>query len=185
MKQRNKAKFILNNLKDGLVLDLGYMGGDLTGTQIHDYLVKNFNHRIIGVDIQRGAEVRADLNKRFPFKDNHAENIIASDIIEHVLNPHVFLMECNRILKTGGRLILTTPNAVSLNHILRSERGLTEDHKYCWLPYHLKNLLNSAKFKIIKQSKGNCWYDRWLIFKILVRFFPKFDSGLWVVCEKR
>jgi ubiquinone/menaquinone biosynthesis C-methylase UbiE len=184
MKQKNKAVFILKNLKPGLTLDLGYMGSGTTGQQIHNYLVNNFNHKIIGVDVQRGAEVKADLNKKFPFRDKYADNMIAADVIEHVIRPYDFLLECNRVLKPGGRLILTTPNAISLNNILRSEKDLTKDHKFCWLPYHLRNLLKAAKFKITKECVGNCWQNKWLVFKIIVKIFPKFDSGLRFVCEK-
>lgn len=98
-KQKNKAKFILDNLNSGLTLDLGYMGGEIVGSHVHDIIVKNFDGRVIGVDIQDDAEVKADLNEDFPFPDNYADNIIAGDIIEHLLNPFMFLKECYRILK--------------------------------------------------------------------------------------
>jgi 2-polyprenyl-3-methyl-5-hydroxy-6-metoxy-1,4-benzoquinol methylase len=186
MKQRAKAEFILKWLnKGGITLDLGYMGNEIVGTQLHDFLVKNHNGKIIGVDIQRGAEIEADLNKKTPFKKNSITNIIAADVIEHLLKPFEFLKECHRILKPKGKLILTTPNAISLNHILRGEGKLTEDHQYCWLQYQLRNLIKLAGFDIIKERRANSWTSRWIIFKLFVKIFPKYDAGFQFVCRKR
>lgn len=45
-----------------------------------------------------------------PVEDGRFDVIIAGDIIEHVIDTEFFLAEMKRILKPGGRIILTTPN---------------------------------------------------------------------------
>ncbi|MCB0661870.1 MAG: methyltransferase domain-containing protein [Saprospiraceae bacterium] len=44
-----------------------------------------------------------------PMHDNAVDAIVASEIIEHVPNPAAFLKELFRVLKPGGKLIVTTP----------------------------------------------------------------------------
>lgn len=52
----------------------------------------------------------ADLNDRIPMEDASADLLICQEGIEHLPNKVDLLAEFNRVLKTGGTLILTTPN---------------------------------------------------------------------------
>jgi len=61
----------------------------------------------------------ANVQERTQFKDNYFDLITAAEIIEHLLNPDAFLLECNRTLKIGGYLIISTPNLCAwFNRIL-------------------------------------------------------------------
>ena len=42
--------------------------------------------------------------------------IAMSQVIEHVHDPRALLEECRRVLRPGGRLVLSTPNAAGLAH---------------------------------------------------------------------
>ncbi len=47
----------------------------------------------------------------FPYPDGYFSTILCCELIEHLPNdPMHMMMEINRILKTGGHLVLTTPN---------------------------------------------------------------------------
>jgi len=52
-----------------------------------------------------------DLNAEgpLPFPDAHFDSIVASDMIVHITRPHVFLAELNRVLKPGGKVVITAP----------------------------------------------------------------------------
>ncbi len=50
----------------------------------------------------------------YPFKDGQADKILCKEVLEHLRYPERVLNEIWRILKSGGRLILTTPNRDSL-----------------------------------------------------------------------
>lgn len=65
----------------------------------------------INVDIDRKskADVYADLNGRFPFKDNYADKIIANHIYEHIDNPYHFLSEIVRICKPNAEIHICSP----------------------------------------------------------------------------
>jgi glycosyltransferase involved in cell wall biosynthesis/SAM-dependent methyltransferase len=55
---------------------------------------------------------------RFPYDDASFDTVICGELVEHLPTDPMFLMsEINRILKPGGHLLLTTPNAASLRAI--------------------------------------------------------------------
>lgn len=53
---------------------------------------------------------QCDLEKGLPFKDNHFDVVYAAELIEHLYNPDFFLEECYRVLRPGGKIIISTPN---------------------------------------------------------------------------
>jgi SAM-dependent methyltransferase len=53
-----------------------------------------------------------------PFNDISFDCVIASEIIEHVFDPAAFIKELFRVVKKGGRLILTTPYKEKLIYYL-------------------------------------------------------------------
>jgi len=56
----------------------------------------------------------ADLERDLPIPSGHADYVVFQEGLEHLPDQLRPLREFNRILKPGGRLILTTPNASSL-----------------------------------------------------------------------
>jgi ubiquinone/menaquinone biosynthesis C-methylase UbiE len=58
----------------------------------------------------------ANVESCLPFKQNTFDVIIASELLEHLNDPEIFFSESHRILKKGGRLILTTPNYDNLTY---------------------------------------------------------------------
>lgn len=117
-----KLKDILG--KGSCVVDLGCGSGHLLRT-----LADRFERRI-GLDVSRtrldtlavgntdGWEFReADLNGIFPLADASADAVIANQVIEHILDPVKFAHEIHRILRPGGRCVITTPNIRYLKNI--------------------------------------------------------------------
>jgi ubiquinone/menaquinone biosynthesis C-methylase UbiE len=45
-----------------------------------------------------------------PLQDHSVDLITMYDVVEHLRNPERVFLECKRILKPGGSLVLTTPN---------------------------------------------------------------------------
>jgi SAM-dependent methyltransferase len=85
---------------------------------------KGINLSAVDIDESAGTHLGAafqktDLNTKLPFPDRTFDIVVSVEGIEHLENPHSFLRELNRVLKDDGRLILTTPNIVSLRSRVR------------------------------------------------------------------
>jgi SAM-dependent methyltransferase len=96
-------------LLGGIVIDLG------CGTSPYKDDILQVATRYIGVDWQHGVhdqrnvDVFADLTQRLPFEEAYADTVVAFQVMEHLPEPAFFLAECFRILKPGGRLLVTVP----------------------------------------------------------------------------
>ena len=55
-------------------------------------------------------------------KDGSVDFILSSQVLEHVKNPRLYLQECRRILRPGGRIVLTT-------HGMVVEHGCPHDYQ--------------------------------------------------------
>lgn len=91
---------------NGVVIDLGG-GKNPSYNRFWDIKPEKF----IRVDINEKAEldIIADLNKPLPFSNNFADTIFLFNVIYILENPGKILWEINRILKSGGKLFMTSP----------------------------------------------------------------------------
>lgn len=69
-----------------------------------------------------------DLQEEFPIASSAADIVLLGETIEHLPDQFFFFKETSRILKTTGRLILTTPNSSSLRS--RFSQFLMESEHY-------------------------------------------------------
>jgi 2-polyprenyl-3-methyl-5-hydroxy-6-metoxy-1,4-benzoquinol methylase len=66
-----------------------------------------------------GTAVVADVQD-LPFEDGAFDLVISLDTLEHVPRPSVGLAELVRVTRPGGRLVITTPNYLSLMGLCRA-----------------------------------------------------------------
>lgn len=90
--------------------------------------------------------------------------IYMGHVIEHLHNPKTLLMECNRILKPGGSLVMVTPNSQSWGHrhYQQNWRGLeTPRHLQLFSPQSLRRLAEASSFSHIRVHTSNrgAWYS--------------------------
>lgn len=97
------------------VLDLGCGSG-----QVAAYLKKQ-GYRIWGIDISKRAVSLAkklkigeflvgDIEEKLPYRPSFFDIVFWGDGIEHVFEPEKVLKEVKRVLKPGGRVIISCPN---------------------------------------------------------------------------
>jgi len=179
-------KLILKHLTpEGLTLNLGSSQGVM-----HKWIKHNHKQKVIGIDF-KDADIVHNLNKAFPLKDNYASNIIAGEIIEHLYHPFYFLKECNRVLKKGGKLILTTPNATAFHYIVNPRHGYDlgyTPHLYAWNTTMLKEITEMNNFKVLKIKTINHFTNQNQIFRYASKFIcyliPPIKPKLFMVAEK-
>ncbi|MFH1078500.1 MAG: class I SAM-dependent methyltransferase, partial [Patescibacteria group bacterium] len=81
--------------------------------------------------------------------------VVAGELIEHLDNVGLFLDRVAAHLKRGGVFIVTTPNAFSLRHILRSVLFGTvptnTEHTCLFCPKTLKNIVERHGFRVAER----------------------------------
>lgn len=69
-----------------------------------------------------------------PALDETYDSILCSEVLEHLdVDPMFMLSELNRVLKTGGTLVLSTPNSCSTQSLWKLLRGY---EPYFYMQYH-------------------------------------------------
>jgi SAM-dependent methyltransferase len=71
--------------------------------------------------------------------------VLSTQVLEHVRNPEIYLAECFRLLKPGGKLFLTT-------HGTWHEHGSPYDFRR-WTSFGLKYELEKAGFNVLRMEK--------------------------------
>jgi 2-polyprenyl-3-methyl-5-hydroxy-6-metoxy-1,4-benzoquinol methylase len=100
------------------VLDVGAFDGQFSAR------IKERGNRVTALDVSaealeraklRGVDiVQADLATTWPFENCSFDVVFAGEIIEHLVDTDAFLTESRRVVRRGGRLVITTPNLASL-----------------------------------------------------------------------
>ncbi len=143
-------------------------------------------HRIDFFKTKTTTEV-VDLNYGFPYESNYFDELYCKSVLEHIKNLDIFIKECYRVLKIGGKIWIRTDHAgfIGLYLIKRHEHNKAyegvyvgheqlnseqEDrHYHLFVESHLKYL-----FKDFKDLKFNYFYGASNLFKIcLYKMMPK------------
>lgn len=74
---------------------------------------------------------KPDDSGRLPYDDGSMDAAVAVEVIEHISDAASFFRECARVLRPGGRLIVTSPNVLSLKSRLQY---LFSGHAYGFPP---------------------------------------------------
>lgn len=85
-----------------------------------------------------------------PFKNNSLDCVIAAEIIEHVINPKNFINELFRVIKEGGRLIISTPYKEKIKYYLCihcNKKSPVNAHLHSFDENILRNLYKGEELK--------------------------------------
>ncbi|MEW6036063.1 MAG: class I SAM-dependent methyltransferase [Candidatus Micrarchaeota archaeon] len=104
---------------NGRVLDLGCGEG---------YMLRQIRARsLVGVDISRTALLRAAkvsgavlvraYAEELPFQDSYFDAAVCSEVIEHTMEPAGIVAELARVVRPGGKIVITVPNEPFINRI--------------------------------------------------------------------
>ena len=90
------------------------------------YFLKRSNcEERFGLDKRLGDEVTDALD----FPDNHFDYVTMLAVIEHIKDPLILMKEVHRVIKPGGRYIMTTPKEAAEFLIHLYVRDIEEEHE--------------------------------------------------------
>ena len=120
-----RRDFLLANVESGeRVLDLGAGDGtfaaelvaagcNVVAVDVADEALRRARARVPGLDARRVAEVAP-----LPLDEDAVDVVWAGEVLEHVADVVGLLADVRRVLRWGGRLLVTTPyHGLSLIHI--------------------------------------------------------------------
>lgn len=176
-----REAFILDRCRNQRVLHLGCIGMEYCDSATRAAAFERSLHRrlseisdVTGVDISAEA---VDLIRRDGLAENilvgdvqklealnlkaEFDRVIAGDIIEHITCPGQMLDSARTLLRPGGELIVTTPNAFGLPRYLRflTKRFRENDeHVMCFNFENLFNMLD--RHGLSPQTAMTCYQQR-------------------------
>jgi len=105
----------------------------------------------------------------FPYPDSSFDCVIFCEILEHlVLSADFPMMEIHRVLRPGGYVILTTPNAVRLANLISllkgknifpsySSHGVYGRHTREYTRSEVEDLLKRHSFRVVESDVRNIY----------------------------
>jgi len=186
-------KFLSNEPKQGRLLELP--AGDGITTQ----KLLGLGFDVVPADLfpeyfqfDEPTCIKADMGASLPFEDESFDYVLCQEGIEHIESPLSFTRECSRVLRVGGKLILTTPNVLHMSARLAYflvghrtiRRGLINEHQqlfdrkgdelfhghaWHWRYTLLRYILRLSGFKVHPPLKGK--YS-WFSVLLSIPFYP-------------
>lgn len=155
-----------------------------------------------GCDISSDALAEADQHLDMTFFYDVAEQkladctsdsydvVIATELIEHLFQPHLLLSEIATVIKPDGVCIITTPNFLVWSNRVRmlfgqfayTKTGLLDESHVHFFTYHtLHDLLKQEGYEVIKED--NVYHPKVPVW--LAKKFPSlFVFQMVFVCKK-
>ena len=131
-----------SNFLSGKLLDFG------CGSKPYEKLFKNSNN-YVGVEVSGNKKnLKSDIYYNgiaLPFGNNTFDSILCTEVFEHVEQLDCVITELYRVLKPGGRMIVTTPFMCIEHEMPYDFRRFTFNG--------LINLMKKNNFKILKSQK--------------------------------
>lgn len=152
--------------------DNGRFSRDIAGIRIRNF-----------IDDTYLAVLRHDVTKRLPINDNTVGTVMSICALEHIKDYKSALDEIKRILKPGGKLILTVDSPL-LNEVLDEVFSQSYCEKFK-AEHQLETLLSAKQWKEVLVETGfevtdmTGFIDRKQTYLYLMTFFPTDFSSYW------
>ena len=95
--------------------------GLMASPEFVQYMKQDADVEILTVNLDPAGQQFASKGYRdtVPLSDHSVELVFALEIVEHLTSPFHLLSEAYRILKSGGHLVITTPNVTRIGNIFK------------------------------------------------------------------
>lgn len=107
----------------------------------------------IGLDYEGGAHSHANENvdvfydgKKIPFANESFDSVFSSEVFEHIFNLEEIIPEINRVMKKGGKILITCP-------FVWNEHEVPADYAR-YTQFALKHMMGKNGFTVLVQDKS-------------------------------
>lgn len=138
--------------------------------EVHSGDIENF------MEVDNPNFREGNMNERLPYDDGFFDAVVCIDGIEHLERPFDFISECSRVVKKGGKVIISTPNINSLrsrwrwfwtshhnkNKVPLNENNPTPLHHINMMAYQrLRYILHTRNFRITAVTTNRIKFISW------------------------
>lgn len=177
-----------------LIVDLG-----AGNNPVSQYIPNNISITL-DFDLTLNPDIVCNLNSGIPLQNNVCDIVIATEVIEHIYYSKQLFDEISRVLKPGGYIVLSTPNACSLLYRILwvlgrvppfaakgdytySPPGYAGGHVRDYSFSELERILTEHGFDLIISTTNGVVYDRLSIpYYLLPRTF---GQKIIILAQKR
>lgn len=138
---------------------------------------------------EQGIDVRlADLERELPIGDGKFDGVILKDVLEHLLDPVSLVSEVLRVLRPGGRVFASSPDA---------QRWAWDDytHRRPWTRTSMRRLFADSGFDVVTVSyesvmPGSSIVSNWFSRKRrprllnLATWLPGWRRNVWILARR-
>ena len=190
MKRLSTTREIMNKFLpyiEGRVLDLG------AGSAKYKELIASKTESYLACDAVKNEnidDVCDVLNLHYP--EESFDTVISTQVMEHVKNPLLMASQINKVLKTGGKVILTAPLLIPMHsdpddYFRFTKNGLVEIFKqsgfaiiesgyYGGFPIVISEMIHFSWFN--PYERQSVWADRMMrLIERIAIFFDKIFPG--------
>ena len=192
---------------NGQFLDVGF------GLGVHLYMAQKLGYKVYGTELDSDcinfvtpylpdAQLFSGDLLSANYESNYFDLINICHVIEHLIDPNSYLAELNRIVKTEGLIIVSTPNIGAVAYKLFRVFNFINfrvplivdglEHTVIFNNTNLKKAIQAHGFEIIQQynesvndSFRNIWKSNLSLRKKIVRYLQTFVKVNQVVIAKK
>lgn len=104
---RKKIEYVFStyfDFKDCVLADFG------CGNKPYENIIKPHIKEYIGIDLEENpiADIHISPEGKIKLDSESVDVVLSTQVLEHVVNPQLYLEESYRILKPGGKLVIST-----------------------------------------------------------------------------
>jgi SAM-dependent methyltransferase len=120
------------------LLDVG-CGGAWLGDHFDDYTGIDVSPEAVEAARSRGQQVLlVDGDEPLPFDEGSFDGVVLKDVLEHVLEPVALVREVRRVLRPGGRVFASSPDA----------------QRWAWDDYTHRRPFTRKSFRMLFEDQG-------------------------------
>lgn len=177
---RRFSAFLSEGLAPGRVLDVGCGDGGflaLAGEMGWKGEGVDYDERVVARARERGVDATAaDLMTFLAGRpESSYDAAVMFDVLEHTPEPRALFAAVKRLVRVGGHVALTLPNANRPILVKREEHDYPPHHFTRWSPEAMRGFLEKNGFAVVRQDAGtlstaylsDALFFDWLMPKVL------------------